>query len=254
MYHLVIDDIAVEVVRKSVRQMRLSILPPQGSLRVTVPLRTTEATVREVVLRKQAWIRKHQAAFQQRPPVPSVRYESGEMHYYQGQALRLCVCEHAGRPHVQLPPDVAELHLYVPLGATQAQRAQVLARWRRAQLQAQLPALLAKWEPIVGAQAAAWGIKQMKTRWGTCSIRARRIWLNLELSQWPLPCLEYVLVHELTHLHERLHSARFWHLLGQAMPEWQLPHQALKRGNPAILPEAAGGNALGDRQQLASIQ
>ena len=214
MYHLVIDDIAVEVVRKSVRQMRLAILPPQGSLRVTVPLRTTEATIREVVLRKQTWIRKHQAAIRQRVPAPPLCYDAGEIHYYQGQALRLCVREHGGRSQVLLLPEVAELHLYVPLGATQVQRAQVLARWRRAQLQAQLPALLAKWEPLVGAQAAAWGIKQMKTRWGTCSIRARRIWLNLELSQWPLPCLEYVLVHELTHLHERLHSARFWQLLG----------------------------------------
>ncbi len=242
MSQLVIDDIAVEVVRKSVRQMRLSILPPQGSLRVTVPMRTTEATIREVVLRKQAWIRKHQAAFRQRVPMPPVCYDSGEIHYYQGQALRLCVREHSGRSQVLLLPEVAELHLYVPLGATQAQRAQVLASWRRAQLQAQLPALLAKWEPVVGAQAAAWGIKQMKTRWGTCSIRARRIWLNLELSQWPLPCLEYVLVHELTHLHERLHNARFWQLLGQAMPEWQLPHQALKHGNPATLAEAVGNS------------
>ncbi len=75
----------------------------------------------------------------------------------------------------------------------------------------------------------------MKTRWGTCSIRARRIWLSLELSQWPLSCLEYVLVHELTHLHERLHTTRFWQLVGQAMPDWQTPHQTLKQGSLAAL-------------------
>ncbi|MFD1872737.1 M48 family metallopeptidase [Hymenobacter bucti] len=233
MRHLLIDDIVAEVVRKPVRQLRLSIRPPQGSLRITAPLRTTEATIREVVLRKQSWIRKHQAAFQQRTPAPLLHYQTGETHYYQGQALRLCVHEQAGRPQVRLLP--AELHLHVPLGATAAQRALVLARWRRAQLQAQVPALLAKWEPVVGAQAAAWGIKQMKTRWGTCSIRARRIWLSLELSQWPVSCLEYVVVHELTHLHERLHNARFWHLLGQAMPDWQAPHQALRHGQLAAL-------------------
>jgi predicted metal-dependent hydrolase len=237
MSHLVIDDISVEVVRKAVRQMRLSIRPPQGSLRVTVPLRTTEATIREVVLSKQTWIRKHQATFQQRPAVLPLRYESGETHYYQGQALRLQVHEQAGRAQVQLRPDEATLHLHVPAGTTSAQRAQVLARWRRAQLQAQVPALLAKWEPVVGAQAADWGIKHMKTRWGTCSIRARRIWLSLELSQWPLACLEYVVVHELTHLHERLHNARFWHLLGQAMPDWRTPHQALKHGRLGALGE-----------------
>ncbi|RZL07962.1 MAG: M48 family peptidase [Hymenobacter sp.] len=235
MPHLLVDDIAVEVIRKPVRQLRLSIRPPQGNLRLTVPLRTTEATIREVVLSKQVWIRKHQATFQQRPTAPTLHYEPGETHYYQGQALRLYVHEQTGRPQVLLLTEAAELHLHVPAGTTPAQRAQVLAQWRRTQLQAQVPALLAKWEPIVGQQAAAWGIKQMKTRWGTCSIRARRIWLSLELSQWPLPCLEYVVVHELTHLHERLHNARFWHLLGQAMPEWQAAHQSLKYGRLGAL-------------------
>jgi predicted metal-dependent hydrolase len=243
MRQLLIDDILAEVVCKPVRQLRLSIRPPRGSLHITAPLRTTEATIREVVLRKQSWIRKHQAAFQQRPPVLALRYETGETHYYQGQALRLCVHEQAGRAQVRLLAD--ELHLHVPLGATATQRALVLARWRRAQLQAQVPALLAKWEPVVGAQAAAWGIKQMKTRWGTCSIRARRIWLSLELSQWPISCLEYVVVHELTHLHERLHNARFWHLLGQAMPEWQVPHHALKRGQLAAPAGASGAEPHG---------
>ena len=238
--HLLIDGICVELVRKPVRQLRLTLRPPQGSLRVTAPLRTSEALIREVVLSKQAWIRKHQAAFQQRAPAPVLRYETGETHYYQGRALRLCVHEQPGRAHVQLLADDAELHLLVPAGTSPTQRAQVLASWRRAQLQAQVPALLAKWEPIVGARAAAWGIKQMKTRWGTCSIGARRIWLSLELSQWPLSCLEYVVVHELTHLHERLHNARFWHLVGQALPEWRAPHQALKHGRLAALAEAAG--------------
>lgn len=233
MLYLLIDDLPVEVVRKPVRQLRLSVRPPQGALRVTAPLRTSEATIREVVRQKQAWIRRHQAAFRQRPPAPVLRYEPGETHYFQGQALRLCVHERAGRAQVQLQATEVELHLQVPPGTTPAQRAQVLARWHRAQLRAQIPALLAKWEPVVGAQAGAWGIKHMKTRWGTCSIRARRIWLSLELSHWPLACLEYVLVHELTHLHERLHSARFWQLLGQAMPEWRTPHQALKRGQLA---------------------
>ena len=240
MFHLLIDTISVEVVRKPVRQLRLTLRPPLGSLRVTVPLRTSEATIREVVLSKQAWIRKHQAAFQQRAPAPALRYETGETHYYQGQALRLCVHEQAGRAQVQLLADQAELHMYVPPGTLPAQRAQVLARWHRNQLQAQVPALLAKWEPVVGAQAAAWGIKQMKTRWGTCSLSARRIWLSLELSQWPPACLEYVVVHELTHLHERLHTARFWHLVGQALPEWRGPHQALKHGRLAALAEKAG--------------
>ena len=176
---------------------------------------------------------------QQRPPAPLLAYETGETHYYQGQALHLRVHIQAGRAQVLLAVEERTLHLFVAPDTTPAQRAHVVAQWRRAQLQAQIPALLAKWEPVVGAQAAAWGIKQMRTRWGTCSIRARRIWLSLELSQWPLACLEYVVVHELTHLHERLHNARFWHLVGQALPGWHVAHQALKQGHTGAFSETA---------------
>lgn len=228
MPYLQIDDLQVEVVRKSVSRVRLTVRRPDGAVRVAAPLRTPDATIRELVRQKQAWIHKHQAAFRAQPPAPVLRYEPGEVHYYQGQPLVLRVQERAGR--AQVLALGGELHLCAPAGTTPAQRQQLVARWRRAQLQALVPQLLAKWEPVVGVRVAAWGIKQMKTRWGTCSLRARRVWLNLELSQWPLPCLEYVVVHELVHLHERLHNARFWGLVGQALPEWQAPHQALRRG------------------------
>lgn len=231
MPYLQIDDLHVEVLRKPVRHSRLSVRPPEGRIRVTVPTRTSDATIQQLVLEKQAWIRKHQATFRAQPLEPALRYESGEIHYYQGQGLRLLVHERPGPVHVAVL--AGELHLSLPPATTPDQRAHALAQWRRAQLHALLPALLAKWEPVVGAQAAAWGIKQMKTRWGTCSIRPRRIWLNLELSKWPLDCLEYVLVHELVHLHERLHNARFWDLVGRAMPEWRTSHQALRQGRIA---------------------
>jgi predicted metal-dependent hydrolase len=231
MLHLQIGDLHVEIIRKQVRHLRLSVRRPHGTVHVAAPLRTPEATIRELVLQKQTWIRKHQAIYQAQMPEPTLDYLTGETHYYQGRALQLRVQEQAGRPRVLLLGD--ELHLHVPPGTTPTQRAQVLARWHRTQLQVLVHQLLAKWEPLVGAQSAAWGIKHMKTRWGTCSIRARRIWLNLELSKWPLPCLEYVVVHELVHLHERLHNARFWALVAQAMPAWQAPHQALRRGSLA---------------------
>ncbi|QKG52988.1 M48 family metallopeptidase [Hymenobacter sp. BRD67] len=230
MPHLQIDDLLVEVVYKRVRYLRLTVRRPDGRIEIGAPPRTTEAAIRSMVLQKQAWIRKHQAAFRAQEVPPALQYLAGETHYYQGQPYRLCVVERPGRAQVALVGP--ELHLLVPAGTSALQRQRVVAGWHRAQLQALIPQLLAKWEPVVGAQAAAWGIKQMKTRWGTCSIRARRIWLSLELSKWPLPCLEYVVVHELVHLHERLHNARFWGLVNQAMPTWQAAHQALKQGRP----------------------
>lgn len=221
------EAFSVTLTRRPVRTLRLRVRP-DGSVHVSAPARTPEAAIRAWVLEKQAWISRHQAAFRARPQPPALRYVSGETHYVQGRAYVLRVTERPGRAQVTLMEK--ELHLALPAGHDAATRERAVQQWYRAQLLQQVPALLAKWEPVVGAQAAAWGLKRMRTRWGTCHVRARRIWLSTELAQWPLTCLEYVLVHELTHLHERLHSARFWHLVGQALPEWRAAHQALRGG------------------------
>ena len=140
-----IDDVVVEVVRKPVRRWRLTVRPPHGAVRLTVPLGTREASWREAVLGKLAWIRRHQATLQQRPVDPELRYETDETHYYQGQALRLVVHEQAGRAQVCLAAEQGELHLLLPANTTPAQRAQLVTRWRRQQLQALIPGLLAQW-------------------------------------------------------------------------------------------------------------
>ncbi|UYZ63795.1 M48 family metallopeptidase [Hymenobacter weizhouensis] len=229
MPQLYIDDLQVEVVRKNIRTLRLSVHMPDGRVRVAVPLRTPDATVRELVQARRAWIRKHQARFAAREQPATLHYVSGEMHLYQGQPVELRVHATAGRPRAQLSGCGCYFDLFAPENSSRAYRAQVLSTWYRQRLRQQLPALLAHWQPIVGAEASTWGIRQMKTRWGTCNTQARRIWLNLELIKRPSPCLEYVLVHELTHLHERYHNARFWGLMDQFMPTWR-DHKAVLNG------------------------
>ena len=124
------------------------------------------------------------------------------------------------------PPKVvirnkSYLDLYVRPGSDLAQRQRVMTAWYRRQLKRQIPLLLAKWQPIIGVEANEWGVKQMKTKWGTCNIRARRIWLNLELAKKPTHCLEYIIVHELVHLLERLHNVRFRAFMDRFMPQWR---------------------------------
>jgi hypothetical protein len=216
---LQIEDIQIELIHKNIRSLRLTVYAPDGRVRVAAPLHTPAAAIEEFVLARRAWIRKHQAKFAAREQPAALAYQSGETHYYQGQAYKLQVHE-AARPRVAIR-EQQYLDLFVPAESTQAQREQLLTAWYRLRLKEQLPALLAHWEPIVGVQANAWAIKQMKTRWGTCNIQAKRIWLNLELIKRPLPCLEYVVVHELAHLHERYHNARFWGFMDQFMPEWR---------------------------------
>ncbi|KUG07809.1 M48 family metallopeptidase [Solirubrum puertoriconensis] len=219
MPQLLVDNLAVEVVRKNIRTLRLTVYAPDGRVRVAVPLRTPEEDIRQLVVAREPWIRKHQERFrQQTRPLP-LQYQAGETHYYLGQAYTLQLHTTTGTPHIVL--EGSNLHLHEKSGTTAPQRQQLLTAWYRARLKEQLPILLAHWEPIVGAQAREWGVKQMKTRWGTCNIRAKRIWLNLELVKHPPHCLAYVVVHELVHLHERLHNSRFWGLMDEFMPNWR---------------------------------
>jgi predicted metal-dependent hydrolase len=117
--------------------------------------------------------------------------------------------------------DNQYIDVYIHENTTREQRRKVLTEWYRRQLKQLLPALIEKWQPIIDVEVKAWGVKQMKTRWGTCNIPAQRIWLNLELIKKPLNCLEYVVVHEMVHLLERHHNARFKAYMDEFLPHWR---------------------------------
>ena len=153
---------------------------------------------------------------------------NGESHYYLGRRYRLRVHEQDGPARVVVR-GIACLDLFVRPGTCAEQREAILLRWHRAQLKALIPPLLEKWQPIVGVQVADWGIKKMKTKWGTCNRKAGRIWLNLELAKKPIQCLEYILVHELIHLLERQHNDRFRAMMDQFLPSWRLYRDELNR-------------------------
>jgi len=223
-----IGNLQVEVVRKNIRSLRLTVYAPDGRIRVAVPTRTSTAAIEEFVLARRTWIRKHQEKFQARVHPTEPAYVSGETHYYQGIGHELRILPTTGAPRVSCSENQV-LELYVRENSTREQREKILTAWYREQLKRQLPELIAQWQQVVGVRVSEWGVKQMKTRWGTCNIRAKRIWLNLELIKRATPCLEYVVVHELVHLHERLHNARFWGFMDQFMPDWRVHREELKK-------------------------
>jgi len=141
---------------------------------------------------------------------------------------RLDVIEHNGPATVRLANSTT-LQLRVRPGTDRDKREEILHRWYRQRLREQIPPLIAKWEPKIGVEVADWGIKKMKTRWGTCTVEARRIWLNLELAKKPASCLEYILVHEMVHLLERHHNERFRALMDSFLPNWPLHRDELNR-------------------------
>ena len=153
---------------------------------------------------------------------------SGESHYFEGRRYRLDVLEHDGRQGVCLP-NRTTMELRVRPGTGREKREEILERWYRERLRGRVPALLEKWEPKLGVQASEVRIKKMKTRWGTCNSEAGRIWLNLELAKKPLPCTEYIVVHELAHLVERNHDVRFRNLMDRSLPQWNLYRDQLNQ-------------------------
>jgi len=222
-----VSDIQIEVVRKEIKNLHLGVYPPQGRVRVAVPLRIDDEAVRLAVISKLGWIKRKQKEFAEQPRQSQREMVSGESHYYLGKRYRLNVIEHTGANSVRLKGKTIDL--YVRPGADQERREAVLSQWYRQQIKALIPELLAKWEPVVGVQAAEWGVKKMKTRWGTCNIGARRIWMNLELAKKPIQCLEYILVHELIHLLERRHNDHFRDLMDKFMPQWRLQRDVLNK-------------------------
>ena len=226
---MTVDNLAVEVVRKDIKHVRLTVYPPDGRVRVAVPLRLDDETVRLAIIARLRWIHRKRAAFlAQERPSPR-EFVTGESHCVEGRRYRLDVIERPGPPAVT-PRDNRTLELRVRPGSDRAAREAVLMGWYRQRLRELVPPLLAKWQPLMGVEAAEWRIKRMTTRWGTCNIAARRIWLNLELAKASPECLEYVVVHELVHLLERHHNARFTAHMDRFLPRWRQCRDDLNRG------------------------
>lgn len=232
---ITVSGLSVEIVRKPIKNLHLGVYPPRGRVRVAAPLAVDDEAVRLAVIGKLRWIKRQRAKFQAQPRQSERCMVSGESHYFLGRRYRLRVHETTGALRITLRGK-ATLDLFVRPETTTERREQVLHDFYRAELKRLVPELLEKWQPKLGVEARAWGIKRMKTKWGTCNIEARRIWLNLELAKKPVQCLEYILVHELAHLHERHHNDRFTALLDQHLPSWRLLREEL---NQSVLAEYA---------------
>lgn len=224
-----VRGIKVEVVRKDIKNLHLGVYPPMGRVRVAVPLVISNEAVRLAVIDKLGWIKRQKAKFVQQPRQSQREMVNGESHYFLGRRYRLRVHEGDAPARVALR-GIASLDLFVRPGSSPAQKEEILHQWYRQQLKLRVPPLLEKWQPILDVHANHWGVKKMKTKWGSCNTTAKRLWLNLELAKKPEMCLEYIVVHELVHLLERRHSERFTALMNKFLPNWQVCRETLNSG------------------------
>ena len=220
MHQITVNNIEIDVVRKDIKNIHLAVYPPHGRVRIAIPLTTDDESVRLFVISKLAWIKKQRTTFEEQPRQSEREFLTGESHYYWGQRYLLNVIYQNGHPKVILR-NKNKIDLYVREGSSQEQRKRVMTEWYRRQLKQVIPQYTSKWENIIGVDVKDWGVKLMKTKWGSCNIEARRVWLNLELAKKPVHCLEYILVHEMVHFLERYHNDNFIALIDKFMPLWK---------------------------------
>jgi predicted metal-dependent hydrolase len=228
MHQITINDLSIDVVRKNIKNMHLSVYPPLGRVRIAAPLNIDDEAVRLFAISKLSWIKKNKRKFENQDRQSPRKFAERESHYFQGKRYLLRVIEHNAPSKVQLKTKTY-IDLFVRPETSIEQRQIILNEWYRKELKKQIPLIIKKWEKIIQVVVNDWGVKQMKTKWGTCNIEEKRIWINLELAKKPSQCLEYIVVHEMIHLLERHHNDRFLYYMDKYMPQWKLYKEELNR-------------------------
>ena len=220
MDQITISNIKIDVVRKNIKNIHLAVYPPTGRVRIAVPLRVNEDTVRLFAISKLGWIKRHQRKFEGQERMSPREYKHRESHYFQGKRYLLNIIEADAPPKVVLQSKTY-IDLYVRPRTPTAKRHKIMNEWYRKELKKIIPKLIEKWKKRMNVKVNEWQIKLMKIKWGSCNIEKKRIWLNLELTKKSINCLEYIIVHEMVHLLERHHNDKFLFYMEAYLPNWK---------------------------------
>ncbi len=215
-----VSDIKIDVIKKDIKNIHLAVYPPTGRVRISSPTSVKRDSLRIFAVSKLGWIKKHIRNMNSQIREPERKYIQGESHYVEGSRYLLNIIEVDAPPKVEIR-NKKYLDLYVRVGSNQAKREEIIKEWYRERLKEAIPKYIAKWEEKLKVKVSDWGVKQMKTKWGSCNIEENRIWLNLELGKKPNKCLEYVVLHEMAHFLERHHNDNFKNILDTYMPNWR---------------------------------
>lgn len=227
-HSLLVDGIAVDVVRKDIKNLHLAVYPPDGRVRVAAPLAVNDDAVRMAVVTRLPWIKRKRANFVAQDRQSQREYVSGESHYYLGRRYLLNVIEGERYGRVAIHSG-KRIDLLVPAGSDHTKRERIFQTWYRKELRHLAEPLIRDWADRLDLPLPLWGIRKMKTRWGACNIEAGRIWINLDLIKKSRSCLDYIIVHELVHFFERNHNDRFVAIMENVMPLWRSNRDELNR-------------------------
>lgn len=219
MQTLHIGPLAIDVTMKSVRNVHLSVHPPNGRVTLVAPLHTRLDVARAYAISKLGWIREQQQRLQAQARETPRRFVTRETHQVWGRRHLLVVKECEAKPQVVL--NHKRITLTVRPGTSHQKRADIMHAWHKALLHGVVPGLIRHWEARLGVKVKGYFLQRMKTQWGSCNTRAGTIRLNTELVKKPQDLLSYIVLHEMAHLIEPDHGERFVALLQEHLPTWR---------------------------------
>ena len=224
---IALGEIVVDVVKKDIKNIHLSVYPPIGKVRISAPARMDNDLIRVFALSKLDWIKRQQKKLREQARETPREHLDRETHYLWGKRCLLQIMEQDAAPRVEVIHR--QIALQVRPGTDSEKRREILETWYRETLKTAVPPLIAKWEAILGVKVERFFAQRMKTRWGSCNPRLGSIRLNTDLAKKPPECLEYLVAHEMMHLLEPTHNRRFIALMDRFMPRWKYYQEELNR-------------------------
>lgn len=220
MNSLLIGDINIEIISKDIKNIHLSVHPPNGRVRLAAPKTMNDEALRLFAISKLSWIKKQRKKFKDQSRESPREFVSGESHYLFGERYLLNVVETKSKQRVEIANN-SYLNLYVRKDSTREKRENIMNEWYRSELKLQIPKYIEKWEPIMNVSVNEWNVRKMRTKWGSCNIQDKKILINLELAKKNPRGLEYIVVHEMVHLLERNHNDKFKAYMDKFLPNWR---------------------------------
>jgi len=212
-------DIEIQYKKKEIKNIHLSVHPPNGKVTLVVPKETRLEVAKAYAISKLSWIRHQKKLFLEQTRENYLKYEDHESHFLWGRRYLLSVNYSDKKSFVKL--DDKKIILTVKSKSSRKNKEKIVQEWYRSKLHEQIPSLINKWQEKMGVKVNKYYLQKMKTRWGSCNPISKNIRLNTELAKKPKNFLEYVLVHELAHLLEPTHNENFINILNKFYPYWK---------------------------------
>ncbi len=218
---------SVELVRKDIKNVNLSVNPPTGKVRISAPMHMKSDTIRLFAISKLGWIKRNQKKMLEQERENRRDFIERESHYLWGQRVLLGLQEENTAPAVHIHHN--RLLLKIRPNSSREAKEQTVAHWYRKLIKNEAPKLIEKYEKILNIKVNQIYVQKMKTKWGSCNSTARTIRLNTELAKKPKICLEYLIAHEMVHLLDHTHGPKFVEIMDQIMPAWREIRENLNR-------------------------